>query len=81
LSKNPELATESWDRFLPKFKAKRQKKRKLAREKKKEYTPFPPAPTPRKIDIELETGEYFLKKEQKVAQQRKEQRIKQAEKN
>ncbi|BFZ64105.1 ribosomal RNA assembly protein krr1 [Saitoella coloradoensis] len=62
LAKNPALATESWDRFLPQFK-----KRNVARrapktvKPKKVYTPFPPAPTMSKIDKQLESGEYFLK--------------------
>lgn len=33
---------------------------------KKIYTPFPPAPTPRKIDLQLESGEYFLTEQQKI---------------
>ncbi|KNZ57853.1 KRR1 small subunit processome component [Puccinia sorghi] len=98
LAKNPKLAGENWDRFLPNFsKRKRAKqakatseqqpaatgveqtsrdtsqaaafraeqaKQKSAQEqkKKKKYTPFPPPQMPRKIDLELESGEYFKKK-------------------
>lgn len=45
---DPTLATESWDRFLPKFKAKNAKSKKpnaaqLAKQKAKKITPFPPA--------------------------------------
>lgn len=43
LAKDPTLATESWDRFLPKFKSKNVKKKAPKATKKKEYTPFPPA--------------------------------------
>lgn len=68
LAKDERLKTESWDRFLPKFrkinKAKPAKKTEI---KKKEYTPFPPTQTPRKEDLEMESGEYFLKPEQKEA--------------
>lgn len=56
--------------FLPKFKKKSVKSKKTAEPKKKERTeklPFPPAPTPRKEDVEMETGEYFLKEEEKNA--------------
>ncbi len=45
LAKNPELANENWDRFLPHFKkhnVKRKKSSKKEDKKKKEYTPFPP---------------------------------------
>ena len=50
LAKDEKLKNESWDRFLPSFRkrhAKRITKKKI--EKKKEYTPFPPAQTPRKV--------------------------------
>ncbi|CAH8580321.1 unnamed protein product [Dicrocoelium dendriticum] len=62
LKADPTKQNISWDRFLPKLKKKvlsrRRKPHKIR--KKKEYTPFPPAPTPSKIDIELEKGTYFL---------------------
>ncbi|KAG9016234.1 hypothetical protein FRB93_011708 [Tulasnella sp. JGI-2019a] len=104
LAKDPKLAGESWDRFLPKFKKrnlttaeKSAKKRAIAaaavgvsgdaeagaepgpssqpKEKKKEkkpYTPFPPAPTPRKVDLQMETGEYWLKRDVKAARKEEE---------
>ncbi|BEJ17592.1 hypothetical protein CspHIS471_0609930 [Cutaneotrichosporon sp. HIS471] len=74
LAKDPKLANESWDRFLPKFQKKHLKTsektagKNAALEgkdkepaKKKVYTPFPPAQTLRKEDIAMQTGEYFLK--------------------
>eukprot|EP00455_Lapot_gusevi_P012718 TRINITY_DN1609_c0_g1_i1.p1 TRINITY_DN1609_c0_g1~~TRINITY_DN1609_c0_g1_i1.p1 ORF type:complete len:384 (-),score=102.53 TRINITY_DN1609_c0_g1_i1:59-1210(-) len=71
LAKDPELQNESWDRFLPQFK-KKNVKRKKPKIKKKEYTPFPPAPPLSKIDMQLESGEYFLSNEQKEAKKREE---------
>ena len=68
LAKDSNLKNESWDRFLPHFKKKnvQRKASKKKDEKKKEYTPFPP-PQPRKVDLQLESGEYFLKPREKVA--------------
>ena len=63
LEKNPDLAEESWDRFLPQFKKQNVNRRKAkadAKKKKKEYTPFPPDQLPRKEDIAMMSGEYFL---------------------
>ncbi|GAA5976839.1 hypothetical protein JCM10908_005647 [Rhodotorula pacifica] len=98
LAKDPKLATENWDRFLPKFRKRRDKKRgpgagetasganeipvngeastsngaaggqppaKKQKKEKKPYTPFPPAQMPSKIDLQLESGEYFLKPREK----------------
>jgi ribosomal RNA assembly protein len=120
LAKDPKLANESWDRFLPQFRKRHLKtsektsrknekleKKDTARKEagldpqpakkekptKKVYTPFPPPQQPRKvlkmlptngmitqcrfipqIDLQLESGEYFLKPHEKQArevQQRK----------
>ena len=62
LSKKPELANESWDRFLPQFTKRNPKRvKKTIKKEEKEYNPFPPEQKPRKIDMELESGEYFIK--------------------
>lgn len=68
LAKDPALAEENWDRFLPNFKKRnvQRKKPKKVREKK-DYTPFPPPMPPSKEDLALESGEYFLSEEQKAA--------------
>lgn len=69
LAKDPTLANESWDRFLPNFKkrtlSKRHKPLKVTDKSKKVYTPFPPAPEKSKVDLQIESGEYFLSKEAK----------------
>ena len=69
LMKRPELQNENWERFLPHFKKQNQKRKAKSKpkkeEKKKEYTPFPPEQLPRKVDIMMETGEYFLTQQQK----------------
>lgn len=65
LQKRPELANESWDRFLPQFKKRNVKKKKVVKKQEKEYEPFPPAQLPRKIDMMLESGEYFAQEGKK----------------
>jgi len=68
LEKDPNLSSESWERFLPQFKKTNNQRPKALdkrRKAKPEYTPFPPAPTPRKVDEQLASGEYFLSDAQK----------------
>uniref|UniRef100_A0A6I8NSX9 KRR1 small subunit processome component n=1 Tax=Ornithorhynchus anatinus TaxID=9258 RepID=A0A6I8NSX9_ORNAN len=81
LSKDSELRTQNWERFLPKFKHKNLNKRKEPNKKKvkKEYTPFPPPQPESQIDKELASGEYFLKASQKKRQKMEEIKAKQAE--
>ncbi|MCJ1277786.1 ribosomal RNA assembly protein krr1 [Puttea exsequens] len=88
LMKDPELANENWDRFLPHFKkrtlSKRKKPFKITDKSKKTYTPFPPPQEKSKVDFQIESGEYFLGKQAKEreAKEKREgkQREKQAEK-
>jgi ribosomal RNA assembly protein len=69
LAKDPALANEDWSRYLPNFKKRTLSKRripfKVADKSKKNYTPFPPAPEKSKVDMQIESGEYFLGKEAK----------------
>ncbi len=66
LEKDPALKNESWDRFLPKIKKKNVQRRTphVVNEKVKDpnATPFPAAPTPRKVDLEMASGAYWLKR-------------------
>ena len=86
--KDPELKNENWERFLPHFKkrtlSKRKKPLKITDKSKKSYTPFPPPQEKSKVDLQIESGEYFLGKQamERAAKERREeqQREKQAEK-
>ncbi|KAL8734292.1 MAG: hypothetical protein Q9181_003239 [Wetmoreana brouardii] len=88
LMKDPELANENWERFLPHFKkrtlSKRRKPLKVTDKSKKTYTPFPPPQEKSKVDLQIESGEYFLGKQarERAAKEKREekQRAKQAEK-
>lgn len=81
LAKDPALKNESWDRFLPKFKKKNVKRKRPAKEKKEKDKPlFPPEPLPRKEDIEMETGEYWMKESERKRRKLKEKLEKQREK-
>lgn len=80
LAKDPALAEENWERFLPNFKKKNVQRKKPKKVKEgKDYTPFPPPMPLSKEDLALESGEYFLSQEQKVARARAMQAAKQAE--
>jgi len=87
LAADPALKEENWDRFLPSFKKKNVQRKKLsksdkdaAKEKEAVFTPFPPAPTPRKVDMALESGEYFLSQAEKEHRAKEEKQAKADEK-
>ncbi|SCU96324.1 LADA_0H00298g1_1 [Lachancea dasiensis] len=83
LSKRPDLAEEDWSRFLPMFKKRnvaRKKPKSIKSKENKVYTPFPPAQLPRKVDLQIESGEYFLSKKEKEAKKLDERKKEQAEK-
>ncbi|KRX10928.1 hypothetical protein PPERSA_12052 [Pseudocohnilembus persalinus] len=80
LAKDENLKEENWDRFLPKFKKTNVQQKKKAKKTKKDYTPFPPEQKPRKEDLEMQTGEYFMKDEDKKSKKLQEKMEKQDEK-
>jgi ribosomal RNA assembly protein len=80
LMENPELKTENWDRFLPQFKKKNVKRKKKPEIIKKVDNPFPPPQLPRKVDLELESGEFFLNQQAKEAKKRAERSASKLEK-
>jgi ribosomal RNA assembly protein len=72
LANDPKLKNENWERFLPKFQKKNvQRKKVKIEEKVVADTPFPPPQQPRKVDLQIESGEYFLSKEEKESQEKK----------
>ncbi|KAI8805389.1 hypothetical protein BJ742DRAFT_820264 [Cladochytrium replicatum] len=72
LAKDEKLKNESWDRFLPHFKKHNNNKaKKPKKDKKKESSLFPAPPQPRKIDLQIESGEYFLSDKKKAVIQMK----------
>ena len=93
LANDPNLKNENWDRFLPHFKrrtlSKRKKPYKVTDKSKKTYTPFPPPQEKSKIDLQIESGEFFLgrqakerkEKEERQERQREKQREKKAERD
>ncbi|KIW80877.1 KRR1 small subunit processome component [Fonsecaea pedrosoi CBS 271.37] len=84
LAKDPALKNESWDRFLPNFKKKTLSKRrvphKVIDKSKKVYTPFPPPQEKSKVDLQIESGEYFLAKQAKERAREQERQEKQKQK-
>jgi ribosomal RNA assembly protein len=69
LANDPEMKDQSWERFLPHFKKRTLSKRRVPHhvtdKSKKVYTPFPPVQEKSKVDLQIESGEYFLGKQAK----------------
>ncbi|KAF2120893.1 hypothetical protein BDV96DRAFT_565863 [Lophiotrema nucula] len=84
LEKDPELANEDWSRFLPNFKKRTTSKRrvphKVTDKSKRTYTPFPPPQEKSKVDLQIESGEYFLSKQAKERKAREDRDAKMREK-
>ncbi|KAI9710110.1 MAG: ribosomal RNA assembly protein krr1 [Bogoriella megaspora] len=84
LAKDPELKDQNWDRFLPHFKkrnlSQRRKPFKVTDKSKKPYTPFPPPQEKSKVDLQIESGEYFLGQQAKERAQKERRETKMKEK-
>ena len=83
LAKDPTLRNENWERFLPNFKKRTLNKRrtpfKVIDKTSKVYTPFPPPQEKSKVDLQIESGEYFLAKQAKERAKQQERLAKQRE--
>ncbi|PXF49448.1 KRR1 small subunit processome component [Gracilariopsis chorda] len=86
LEKDESLKHENWERFLPKFKKKNVKRKKAkaeaAKKSKGGYSAFPPLPKASKVDLQLESGEYFMsehrRKRRRVAEEKESRKEKSA---
>lgn len=83
LAKDPTLKGENWERFLPNFKrrtlSKRHKPVNISDKSRKVYTPFPPPQEKSKVDLQIESGEYFLARQAKERAKQQERQAKQEE--
>jgi len=63
LEKDPQLKTQSWDRFLPKFKSKNMSRRRQPKKQrvKKPYTPFPPPQPESKVIVTTHSHRHSLR--------------------
>lgn len=70
LAKDETLKNENWERFLPHFKkrnlSRRRKPFTVNDKSKKVYTPFPPPQEKSKVDLQIESGEFFLNQQAKA---------------
>jgi ribosomal RNA assembly protein len=84
LAKDPNMANENWDKYLPKYKKKNiqsKKPKQTMIKKKKMESPFPPEQQPRKEDVLMESGEYFLSPQEKAAKKLEKRKEEQSEKS
>lgn len=81
LMKDDKLKNESWDRFLPNFNKRiNNLKKKKVQIKQRERATFPPEQSRRLIDEQIETGEYFLTKQEKARKSKDKKDKKKSEK-
>lgn len=82
LAKDEKLKGESWNRFLPRFRrtAAPKLKKTSVKDTKTEKPLFPPPPMPRKEDLQMLSGEYFLKPAAKKAREQVAKKERQVEK-
>lgn len=82
LAADPNMQSENWDKYLPKYKKKniQSKKPKKPVIQKKTQSVFPPEQTMRKEDMLMESGEYFLNKQERQMKKLEEKKVQQAEK-
>lgn len=67
LEKDENLKNENWERFLPKFKKINEARKKIKKERReKKNNAFPDAPVARKVDLAMDSGEYFLSEKDKA---------------
>ena len=84
LAKDPAMKEENWEKYLPKYKKKnvQTKKPKASKVvKKKGSSLFPPEPQPRKEDLLMESGEYFLSKKERESKKLEDRKELQEEKS
>eukprot|EP01133_Synstelium_polycarpum_P015625 gene15625-18565_t len=79
--KDDTLKDESWERFLPKFKKTNNSKKKKAEKKAKnrDASAISQEQMPRKVDLQMASGEYFLTDAKKEAKKKQEREEKQTE--
>jgi ribosomal RNA assembly protein len=61
LMKNPDMAHEDWDRFLPKIKKTTKNVKRAKKEHNERNRGLPEFPPETELDRKIESGEYFLK--------------------
>lgn len=70
LENNPKMSNEDWSTYLPEFKKNNQKKHKKVEKKKRSFQEelknvFPESNEKSKVDLAIESGEYFMKESEK----------------
>ena len=54
-----------WSQLIPKIKKRNVQTKSVKHKPKKDFTPFPPAQLPQKVDAQMESGEIAFKNARK----------------